>query len=449
MRVSTFAVLALVVLTGCGESLNNAISLGGLGGTSGGPGTINPSEVLSMGQDLYKAATLSDEEVKKLGQESIAEMDRLNKVAGPNDPYSKRLNKLAATLHNEDGLQLNYKVYLTRDVNAFSLPDGSIRVFSALMDRFNDDELRFILGHEIGHVKNGHRKARMQRAYVTSAAAKAASAGIKAGTSSNIGGVAAVIGGDIASQLASEVINGQFSQGDETESDEYGLKLLEKYQHPKEAAVTALIKLNDLDGRAASKTDLFTSLTSSHPEPLDRARHIQSLVPELAAMPDMTEGKIQVAKKDVANTSGSDHPQTVAANLKPSQGAPAKAVLPASDVALSQSGSSSSDKGAATNRVAVKAAQDQDTSPHLSPAGWYIQVGAFSSHDAADKLKTGLSQSTKAVSTHSTLVSGQPVYRVIVGPFGSRIDAERRLHTIRSKEHQTPDAFVRHIQAES
>jgi putative metalloprotease len=124
---------------------------------AGRAGTINPSQILSVGEDLYKAATLSDEDVKKIAQESIAEMDRLLPVAGPNDPYSQRLNRLVAGLQKEDGLDLNFKVYLVRDINAFSMPDGSIRVFSSLMDRMTDDELRFLLGHEIGHIKHGHR----------------------------------------------------------------------------------------------------------------------------------------------------------------------------------------------------------------------------------------------------------------------------------------------------
>jgi len=38
------------------------------------------------------------------------------------------------------------------DVNAFACGDGSIRVFSALMDLMDDDELMAISGHEIGHV---------------------------------------------------------------------------------------------------------------------------------------------------------------------------------------------------------------------------------------------------------------------------------------------------------
>ncbi len=38
-----------------------------------------------------------------------------------------------------DRLPLNFKVYLVVDVNAFACGDGSIRVFSSLMDLMTDD----------------------------------------------------------------------------------------------------------------------------------------------------------------------------------------------------------------------------------------------------------------------------------------------------------------------
>lgn len=40
------------------------------------------------------------------------------------------------------------------------MADGTIRVNSGLMDVMNDGELRFILGHEMGHVVERHIKKR-------------------------------------------------------------------------------------------------------------------------------------------------------------------------------------------------------------------------------------------------------------------------------------------------
>jgi putative metalloprotease len=35
-------------------------------------------------------------------------------------------------------------------VNAFATADGTIRIYSGLMEMMTDDELIFVIGHEIG-----------------------------------------------------------------------------------------------------------------------------------------------------------------------------------------------------------------------------------------------------------------------------------------------------------
>lgn len=432
---------ALLSLVGCSDLMNNPMSLGGSlpgAGGSGRPGTVNPSQVLSMGEDLYKAATLSDEDVKKIGDESIAEMDSKNPVAPPNNPYAKRLARLSGDLKNAEGLNLDFKVYLVKDVNAFSLPNGSIRVFAALMDKMTDDELKFILGHEIAHIKNGHRKARLQRAYASSAAIKAANTAAKATTSSSVGGYAAVVGGDIAAKIAGEVINGQFSQSDETECDEYGLHLLASKNLPKDAAVKALLKLGDDSGAEKSSTDLFASLTSSHPDPLDRAKHLQAMIPELAGQPDLGGSKVQVAKNDSS------------ANQPSHQGA-ASPALPASDDASSASNQEESvtDRSAASAEVAAVAPRHSGAiappTHGASPEGWYIQVGAFANRASANSVHNSLSRSTHNAATHEAAVSGRRVYRVVVGPFNSRAQAEAGINTVLTNEPSISDVFVRKL----
>jgi putative metalloprotease len=408
-------------------------------GGSGRPGTVNPSQVLSMGEDLYKAATLSDEDVKKIGDESIAEMDSKNPVAPPNNPYAKRLARLSGDLKNAEGLNLDFKVYLVKDVNAFSLPNGSIRVVAALMDKMTDDELKFILGHEIAHIKNGHRKARLQRAYASSAAIKAANTAAKATTSSSVGGYAAVVGGDIAAKIAGEVINGQFSQSDETECDEYGLHLLASKNLPKDAAIKALLKLGDESGAEKSSTDLFASLTSSHPDPLERAKHLQAMIPELAGQPDLVGSKVQVAK----NGASAD---------EPTQHSAANAALPPSEeaaLAPNDSDDHVGQEGAAPIRVAShhknRETASANATVNAAHEGWYIQVGAFSNRASAISVHNTLAKSAGKASTQEGSVSGRRVYRVLVGPFDSRAQAEAGINTVLSNEPSISDAFVRRL----
>ena len=49
--------------------------------------------------------------------------------------------------------------------NAYSLPDGSIVVAFGLLDQAqSDDEVAFVLAHELGHVRLGHFAAKAARA---------------------------------------------------------------------------------------------------------------------------------------------------------------------------------------------------------------------------------------------------------------------------------------------
>lgn len=210
--------------------------------------------------DAAKGLTLSDADIARLGAESALAFDKQNRVAQPKNTYSARVDKLARQLANHDGLKLNFKVYLDDTVNAFALPDGSIRIYSGLLDKFTDDELLFVIGHEIGHVKHGHSKKRFKTAYLASAARKgAASQGGKAGTlaGSELGG------------LVESVVNAQFSQANELQSDGYGYDLLRAKKVDTKAAVSALEKLARLGGGKGS-------ILSSHPDPKKRADKLRA-----------------------------------------------------------------------------------------------------------------------------------------------------------------------------
>ncbi|MCL1939520.1 MAG: M48 family metallopeptidase [Desulfovibrionaceae bacterium] len=222
---------------------------------------VDPGTMLDAGGDMYKAATLSAEDVKELGKATAEAMDAKNKVAPAGNAYAKRLNKIVASLKNEAGLDLNYKVYLTKDVNAFACPDGSIRVFSGLMDMMDDNELYFVIGHEIGHVAGGDSADKLRLAYAASGARKAAGA---------TGGALGALSRSDLGAIGEALINSQFSQKQEYAADAYGLQLMQKNNKNQQAAVSALRKLAT-PGRAPSMFD-------THPEPGKRADTIAAKI---------------------------------------------------------------------------------------------------------------------------------------------------------------------------
>jgi putative metalloprotease len=211
------------------------------------------------GIDAVKAITLSDKDVLAIASKSADLSDRKNRLAPPVDKYSKRLDRLVNQKFQDGDVTFNYGVYISPEVNAFAMADGTIRIYSGLMDMLEDGELRFVIGHEMGHVMKKHIRKKIQLAYAASAVRK----GI-ASQDSTAGEVArSVLGG-----LAETLMNAQFSQLEEKEADDYGLLFLKKKDFEPKDAVSALKKLATL-GKGHS-------FLSSHPDPDKRAERLQA-----------------------------------------------------------------------------------------------------------------------------------------------------------------------------
>ena len=209
-----------------------------------------------------KALSLSDSDVVALSNESCEAMDAQNKVAPANSKYTQRLNRVIKAFPKDiEGKKAVYKVYLTKDVNAWAMANGCIRVYSGLMDLMNDDELRGVIGHEIGHVALGHSKSRMQTAYATSAVRQIAA---QSGNSA-----VAQLSRSQAGELGEKFLNAQFSQSQESASDDYSFDLLTKLKLPRKGLVTGFQKLSKLSD---SKDH---SMLDSHPPSEKRAAHMQ------------------------------------------------------------------------------------------------------------------------------------------------------------------------------
>jgi putative metalloprotease len=225
--------------------------------------SLDPSALIQSGQLATQAATLSDTDVRTLTDKSCAQLDSENTIAPANSKYQKRLNKIAAQLgDNINGTPVNYKVYMTKDVNAWAMANGCVRVYSGLMDMMNDNEVRGVVGHEMGHVALGHTKKAMQVAYATSAARSVAS---------SAGGVAGALSGSQLGDFSEKLINAQFSQTQESAADDYSFDLQKKKNLDPSGLVTAFNKLGQIDGGKSS-------MLSSHPASPARAQHIQQRI---------------------------------------------------------------------------------------------------------------------------------------------------------------------------
>ena len=120
----------------------------------------NINTMVGAGIKYLSAFAISNDQIADIAKKASRESDAKERIAPPGSRYARRLARLT-----QSGKGFNFKVYLKPEVNAFAMPDGSIRVFSGLMDRMNDDELFFILGHEVSHIVKGHSQQHFRIAY--------------------------------------------------------------------------------------------------------------------------------------------------------------------------------------------------------------------------------------------------------------------------------------------
>jgi metalloprotease len=263
--------------TSSGSTAGAANALGALSGALGSLGSAVPgagatggdktSNILGAASDFTKGLSVTDEEVRLMASNFAKQSDGENKIAPSSSIYAKRLTKLTSKLVTYDGMKLDYKVYMSDTVNAFAMADGTVRVYSGLMDLMSDDELRFVLGHEIGHVKLGHSASAIKTSYMTSSGVKAASA---AAANSKTGSAVMNLGGDQLKAVVGKAITSAHSRGQESDSDAYSVKFMKANKIPTKAAASALLKL-------AKGGSGGSSFLSTHPDPAERAAAVEKM----------------------------------------------------------------------------------------------------------------------------------------------------------------------------
>ena len=228
-------------------------------------GEFDAGKALGVGVGALQVAMLDEGTVKQAASLSAKEMDVQNQVAGPDNLYSKRLLRMTEKLGRYDGLNLNFKVYLSEDINAFAMADGTVRVYSGLMDVMPDDQVLAVICHEIGHVKLQHSYYQMKEALLTNVAFDAVS---------TMGGTVGDLTSSQLGKLAQSAVHARFSQKDELEADAYAVWTLHKMGDDPYAMKRSIETLQQGGGSGGS-------FLSSHPSNRQRIDQIQSVINRL------------------------------------------------------------------------------------------------------------------------------------------------------------------------
>ena len=247
--------------------------------------SVSPNAVLEMAADVQRDVTrapmrftrLSDEEEIKIGNELAEQYSAYDEKLSPEQQgLQEYVAKVGTAVSSHAHRTLPYRFHLIPNrslINAFSLPGGHVFVGEGLLDLMSsEDQLAFVLGHELEHIDHYHCAERVQ--------IEAHFRKLKLG-----------IVGQLV-QIPLEVWEAGYSKDEELEADREGLHLAVLGGYSPYGAVSLFEKFNELDAEyvihAKSPEQELSELTlqslegyfRSHPATSDRLVQAQRLIIE-------------------------------------------------------------------------------------------------------------------------------------------------------------------------
>jgi putative metalloprotease len=170
--------------------------------------------------------------------------------------------------------QASFQIFNNRELNAMAFPDGRIYITSMMATLVTDDELAFVLGHELTHVKEGHAKNQMSKA----------TGGALLGAI-----LVAVLGGDAGdirtgADIAGGLTYGHYSRKDENRADDGGVRLMSQIGYDPQKAADAMQRLIDKYGRGDAGTPIL-GWFATHPDTQSRKNRLVTLSAQVKAKP--------------------------------------------------------------------------------------------------------------------------------------------------------------------
>ncbi len=228
---------------------------------------VDQNAALNAGAAAVQALTISDAQISQLCAQYMTETDGQNTVLPASNDYTQRLDRIMAKFKNISDLNLNYKVYQSNTVNAFASGDGSVRIYTGLMDVMSDDEIFAVVGHELGHLINKDVRDAYRTAYLVVAARYGLAA-----VNTTAGALSTGFLGDLGQQLASNA----YSRKQEYEADEKAFQFCIANGVDPFAMYHALNTLIALNGNSATQSRV-AELFATHPDTKKRATRIKEM----------------------------------------------------------------------------------------------------------------------------------------------------------------------------
>jgi len=154
-----------------------------------------------------------------------------------------------------------YKFRVINDtaVNAFSIAGGNVYITTGLLDFVqSDDELAFVIGHEMGHVDRKHAMHQIEYSVI-----------------------AEKIGGSDAGSVSSiiyNLMNTPFTKYQEFEADEAGVTFAGATGYDPLASLDFFDRLTAITDKKRNENNIVYQIIKSHPYSYDRKQHLKDYI---------------------------------------------------------------------------------------------------------------------------------------------------------------------------
>lgn len=215
-----------------------------------------------LGKDLLEIfgslTELTDEQEVEYGDKIAEQFNMQMNITSRNRDKVEKIGNMIVPFVNRSSIPYKFRVIDDNEtVNAFSLAGGNIWVTSGLLNAVeNDDELAFVIAHEISHEDRKHNMRRVQILF----------------RAKEFGGEEAEYFAMIAQNLATM----PFAKYQEFEADEWGAYLMHKAGYDTKGAIDFFNKLAQISGDEGEKD--LGYIFRTHPYTKDRISNLNKYI---------------------------------------------------------------------------------------------------------------------------------------------------------------------------
>jgi len=210
-----------------------------------------------INQEILNITAPTDEEENKIGENLHKKIVEGKKIIKEYKFDIKNIFEKIRTHTARKKINYSYTILKDKDVNAYAIAGGKIYLLSGLIDFLDsEDEIAFVIAHEIAHNELKHCIKRVQYSAMASEVNPAL--------------------GDLV-QIAYTVYNLPFSKEQELEADSLAIQLMKKSNYDKQGAISFFRKLQKLESKYNSeKRSELNDFISTHPNTEERIKKIET-----------------------------------------------------------------------------------------------------------------------------------------------------------------------------